>query len=234
MIKLIVNSDDFGYSRAINFGVIDAHKHGILNSATLMTNMPGAEHAFQLAKENPSLKVGIHLVLTCGKPLTNVPDLVDEDGNFKKNSIIFNDHNLNIEQVEEEWMAQIEKFLASGVPLSHMDSHHHAHGIPLLLPVVQKLSKKYNLPVRCSGDTPIEGVPAFSDVLVTDFYGETATFDYFDKLVRRFPDGTIVEVMSHPGYLDSSVMTGSSYNLDRVKELEILTTVMLPNNIQLV
>lgn len=233
MIKLIVNSDDFGYSRSINFGVIDAHKYGILNSATLMTNMPGAEHAFELAKENPELQVGIHLVLTCGKPLTNVPDLVDAEGYFKKNSIVFNDPNLNVEQVEQEWTAQIEKFLASGVPLTHIDSHHHAHGIPLLLPVVQRLSKKYNLPVRCSGDVQIEGVPAFSDVLAIDFYGETATFDYFEKLAERYPDGTIVEVMAHPGYLDTSVLNGSSYNVDRVKELEILTTVKLPENIQL-
>ena len=233
MIKLIVNADDFGYSRGVNFGVIDAHQKGILTSATLMTNMPGAEHAFELAKENPRLQVGIHLVLTCGKPLTNVPDLVDEKGYFKKNSIIFNDPNLNAAQVEQEWTAQIEKFLASGVTLTHIDSHHHAHGILLLKSVVQRLAKKYNVPIRLTQEA-IEGITFFSDVFLTDFYGETATFDYFDQIPHRVPDGSVVEVMTHPAYLDQSVLSGSSYNKDRLKELEILTSVTLPPSLVLV
>jgi len=235
MIKLIVNSDDFGYSRSINFGVIDAHKFGILNSATLMTNMPGAEHAFELAKENPLLQVGIHLVLTCGKPLLqDVPSLVDENGNFRKLTDYMENGNVNFEEVEREWTAQIEKFLASGVKLTHLDSHHHVHTLPELLPVVQRLAKKYDLPVRRSAEQAVEGVLPFSDVFLGDFYGETATPDYFENLSSRVPDGAVVEVMAHPGYLDSSVLSGSSYNQDRVKELEILTSVQLPNDIVLV
>nr|WP_263327683.1 chitin disaccharide deacetylase [Neobacillus sp. Marseille-Q6967] len=235
MIKLIVNADDFGYSRAINFGVIDAHKYGILNSATLMTNMPGAEHAFELAKDNPNLQVGIHLVLTCGRPLlSDVPSLVDEKGNFRRLNDFLENRDFNVEEVEREWNAQIEKFLASGVKLTHFDSHHHAHTLPELLPVVQRLSAKYDLPVRRAAEQAVEGVPAFSDVFLFDFYGETATPEYFDGLASRVPDGSVVEIMTHPGYLDSEVLRGSSYNTDRVKELEILTTVKLPNNIVLV
>ncbi len=44
-IKVINNADDFGYSNAINYGIIDAHVQGILNSTTIMANMPGFEHA---------------------------------------------------------------------------------------------------------------------------------------------------------------------------------------------
>ncbi|MFJ7684938.1 chitin disaccharide deacetylase [Peribacillus butanolivorans] len=235
MIKLIVNSDDFGYSRGINFGIIDSHKYGILNSATLMTNMPGAEHAFELAKENPKLQVGIHLVLTCGRPLLdNVSSLVDDNGNFKKLNDLYKHKGIILEDVEREWTAQIEKFLASGITPTHFDSHHHVHTLPELLPVVQRLSKKYSLPVRREKEQAVEGVPAFSDVFLHDFYGETATLDYFEKLAIRFPDDSVVEVMTHPGYLDNSILDGSSYNTDRLKETEILTTVKLPENIVLI
>ena len=83
MNKLIINSDDFGYSRAINHAIIDTHQEGILTSTTLMTNTPGFEHAIKLAKENPKLGVGVHLVLTFLKPLSqDVPSLVDEKGDF--------------------------------------------------------------------------------------------------------------------------------------------------------
>ncbi|WP_057915265.1 chitin disaccharide deacetylase [Peribacillus muralis] len=235
MIKLIINSDDFGYSRGINFGIIDSHKYGILNSATLMTNMPGAEHAFELAKENPKLQVGIHLVLTCGHPLLdNVSSLVDNNGYFRKLNDVYKHKGFFLEDVEREWTAQIEKFLVSGITPTHFDSHHHVHTLPELLPVVQQLSKKYNLPVRREKEQAVEGVPAFSDVFLNDFYGETATFDYFEKLQNRFPDDSVVEVMTHPGYLDNSILDGSSYNTDRLKETEILTTVKLPENIVLI
>ncbi|MDR4946462.1 chitin disaccharide deacetylase [Neobacillus cucumis] len=234
MIKLIINSDDFGYSRAINFGIIDAHKHGILNSATLMTNMPGAEHAFELAKENPKLQVGIHLVLTCGRPLlSDVPSLVDNEGNFRKLNDLRENRDFNLEEVEREWTAQIEKFLSNGVKLTHFDSHHHVHTIPELLPVVQRLSQKYDLPVRRAAEHAVEGVPAFSDVFLFDFYGETATLDYFNQISNRVPDGSVVEIMTHPGYLDTEILKGSTYNTDRVKETQILTTVELPVNLVL-
>lgn len=234
MIKLIVNADDFGYSRSINFGIIDSHKYGILNSATLMTNMPGAEHAFELAKEYPKLQIGIHLVLTCGRPLlSDVPSLVDEKGNFRRLKDLRQNRDFLVEDVEREWTAQIEKFIKSGVTPTHFDSHHHVHTLPELLPVVQRLSQKYGLPVRRAAVDAIEGVHAFSDVFLTDFYGDNATFDYFDQLSSRVPDGSVVEIMSHPGYLDQAVLDGSSYNTDRVKEVEILTSAKLPSNIVL-
>ncbi|GGI17335.1 chitin disaccharide deacetylase [Gottfriedia solisilvae] len=229
MIKLIVNADDFGYSKGINYGIIEAHRNGIVNSTTMMMNMPGVSHAVDLAKENPNLKVGIHLVLTCGRPLlTDVPTLVDQNGFFKKNRDIL-ESNISLEELEREWTAQVEKFLESGLTLTHIDSHHHVHTVPKFLPIVQKLSKKYNLSVRRVSDHAIEGVPPFSDVFLHEFYGEGATYDYFEKIVTQVQDGQTVEVMCHPGYLDHEVLNNSSYAKDRVTEVEILTSISLPN-----
>ncbi|MFC0273708.1 chitin disaccharide deacetylase [Metabacillus herbersteinensis] len=234
MIQLIVNADDFGYSRAVNHGIIDSHVNGIVNSTTIMMNMPGTEHAIQLSKEHPTLKVGIHLVLTCGKPLlNNVPSLVNEQGNFKKLSSLSNYNGVNTDEVYQEWSAQIERALSYGINLTHFDSHHNVHGIKELASVVHKLATTYKLPVRNSLQLP-EGVQAFTDVFLHDFYGETVVVDYFDKLLDKVTDGKSVEVMCHPAYLDNEVLLGSSYNVDRLKEYDILTSTVLPANIELI
>ncbi|WP_163100403.1 chitin disaccharide deacetylase [Peribacillus alkalitolerans] len=232
MIKLIVNADDFGFSRGVNHGIIDSHVNGIVNSTTMMMNMDAVDHAVELAKLHPRLKVGIHLVLTCGKPLSdNVPSLIDEHGNFKSQSIL--DETVSLEEVEKEWSAQIDRFIRTGLQPSHFDSHHHVHTRKVLLPVVQRLAYKYNLKVRANGSEPIEGVEALSDISFFDFYGEGAKYDYFDQLSLNVELGGIVEVMCHPAYIDHRLLTGSSYNLPRVRELNILTNTKLPSNLVL-
>ncbi|MEH7484854.1 chitin disaccharide deacetylase [Neobacillus drentensis] len=234
MINLIVNADDFGYSRGINYGIIDAHNQGIVNSATMMMNMPGVPHAVELAKENPTLQVGIHLVLTCGKPLlADVPSLINKYGSFKRLSEIKDPNDLSLDELSREWSAQIERIFESGLKPTHFDSHHHVHTLPELLPVVQMLAKKYNLSARRFPEDAKKVVPAFTDVFLHDFYGEGATDDYFKNLLTRVNDGQTVEVMCHPGYLDQEVLTGSSYAVDRVKETKILTSVKLPRGIVL-
>lgn len=234
MIKLIVNADDFGLSRGVNHGIIDSHLYGIVNSATMMMNMAGTEHALELARKNPGLRVGIHLVLTCGKPLlTDVPSLVDEKGNFKSQSYLIKTKDILLEELEREWTAQIERFLSAGIEPTHFDSHHHVHTWEELYPVVKKLSEKYNLPVRRNGSFTFEGVESFSTISLFDFYGEGVSHDYFSKLAAFVDDEMTVEVMCHPAYIDNTLLNVSSYTYTRLTELEILTTVKLPANITL-
>ncbi|WP_066066718.1 chitin disaccharide deacetylase [Neobacillus soli] len=234
MIKLIVNADDFGLSRGVNYGILDSYLYGIVNSTTMMMNMGGTEHAIQLAKNNPELRVGIHLVLTGGKPLTeNVPSLVGKDGYFKSLSDFNNGKDLSLAEVEKEWKAQFERFISSGLRPTHFDSHHHVHILKELQPVVQKLSETYGLPVRRNGGKAIEGTASFSDLSLIDFYGEGVTESYFTNLSAWIEDGQTVEIMCHPAYLDHVLLNGSSYNVQRLIELEILTTVKLPGNLVL-
>jgi predicted glycoside hydrolase/deacetylase ChbG (UPF0249 family) len=233
MIKLIINADDFGYSRGVNYGIMDCHLFGIVNSTTIMMNMEGTEHAIELAKKNPSLQVGIHLVLTCGKPLLqDVPSLIDEKGDFKTLAAL-NSKDICLSELEKEWTAQIESFIRSGLKPNHFDSHHHVHTIEEFLPVVQKLAKKFNLPVRLNGLNGIEGVEGYSDICLFDFYGPTATADYFDKLSKKDLDEKTVEIMCHPAYMDNLLLSGSSYNTTRLDELDILLKTNLPTNLDL-
>jgi len=65
-----VNADDFGFTRDVNQGIIEAHQRGILTAATLMANGEAFEDAVRLARENPRLDVGAHLVLIGGRALS--------------------------------------------------------------------------------------------------------------------------------------------------------------------
>ncbi|PGL71598.1 chitin disaccharide deacetylase [Bacillus sp. AFS055030] len=236
MTKLIVNADDFGYSKGVNYGIIEAHLNGIVNSATMMMNMYAVEHGVELAKLHPTLGLGVHLVLTAGKPLlTNLQTIVDQSGDFLKNSYWYNNPVIKVEEVEKEWDAQIQKFLSYGLNPSHLDSHHHVHMIPILHPVIAKLSQKYDLPVRISPKNRINGITPFTDQLLTDFYGSDIPINYFETIENRISNGAkSVEVMVHPALIDNHLKNGTSYCFERLTELDILTNSKLPDVVELV
>ncbi|MEH7415015.1 chitin disaccharide deacetylase [Neobacillus drentensis] len=231
MIKLIVNADDFGFSPGVNYGIIHAHLHGIVNSTTMMMNMAGTNHAIDLAKDHSNLRVGIHLVLTCGKPLLeDVPSLMDQNGQFRSLSHL-NLDKISLDDVEREWTAQIERFISTGLKPDHLDSHHHVHTKKELQPVVKNLSQKYGLPVRKNGTVGIDGVKSFSDLALFDFYGDGVKEDYFLNLASRVEVGKTVEIMCHPAFIDEQLLMGSSYTFQRVLELDLLTSVQLDETI---
>ncbi|MFB7641895.1 chitin disaccharide deacetylase [Peribacillus butanolivorans] len=229
MIEVLVNADDFGLTKSVNYGILDCHKYGIVNSTTIMMNAKATEHAIEIAKRTPSLKVGIHLVLTWGAPLlSDVPSLIDDSGHFKKQGVVYGEPaDISLLELEREWSAQIERFLEFGLYPSHLDSHHHVHGIENFLPVVKSLTEKYQLPVRNAGKH-FAGVQTVTDVFLDDFYGETVVEDYFQNLKGRVIDGQSVEIMTHPAYMDEDLMQVSSYNSNRLKETRILTSARLP------
>lgn len=221
MKRLIINADDFGYSRAVNYGIIDAHTQGILTSTTLMTNMPGADHAYTLGKEYSDLGIGIHLTLTCGRPLLdNHYTLVDPDGNFKKLHHYQKLFHVDEEELYREWKAQIEAFLASGLRPSHLDSHHHVNTLPGILPTFIRLAKEYKLPARNNFEQE-NG----SQIRTTDSfeYNPEVLLKSEKELEELYGDANTIEIMCHPAYLDKHIMEGSSYVMPRIEELYMLT-----------
>lgn len=223
-MKLIVNADDFGYSPGINYGIISAWRDGIVSSASMMVNLPGFRHAVELAKAHPGLGVGVHLVLTCGRPVADAATtLTDESGRFRsyEEAVAV----AAADEVEREWAAQIERFLSTGLSPTHLDSHHHVHGAPQLFPVFLRLAERYGLPIR---RPDLRGSVSYGDVRTTaafhpDFYGEGATYETLERLIRQSPALETMEIMCHPGYVDQPLLDGSSYALERARELAVLT-----------
>jgi len=223
VLKLIINADDFGYSRAVNYGIMDAHKMGILTSTTLMTNMPGAEHAVKLAKENDTLGVGVHLVLTCGRPLIQGhKTIISENGDFKKLSFYEQDFQVDLQEVYKEWKAQIEKFLSFGLIPTHLDSHHHINSFGNIYNVFLKLAKEYNLPIRNNIKKQVYDIS--KDFKCTNFFAGELNKDMVNiiNIEKNFKDYRTVEIMCHPGYLDNFLLNSSSFTNLRLSELEML------------
>lgn len=228
MNKLIINSDDFGYGRAINHAIIDTHQEGILTSTTLMTNTPSFEHAVKLAKENPTLGVGVHLVLTYLKPLsTDVSSLTDENGNFYRPDAYRT--GLAIAEPDElykEWDTQIQKFLDTGIQPTHLDSHHHAHALnEQHQDVILQLAEKYDLPIRGNLETDkayrttTYFEPAFDTISVLDTVEQV---HYLNSLFERIKENESTEIMCHVGYVDTELLTNSSFVEQRVYQVEVL------------
>lgn len=224
-MKLIMNADDFGISKAINLGIIEGFKNGIVRSTTLMCNMEATEHAVNLAKENPELGVGIHLVLTAGRPLSkNVNTLIDDKGNFLKYDKMAD--AACIEDVRKEFRCQFEKFLSFGIVPTHIDTHHHVHSMDSIFEVVAELAEEYNVPVRYIEAIGKEkyGNIKTTTKLIDNFYNLPMIEP--KMLIKILEDNIKVdtlEIMCHPGYLDSKILSSSSYAYPRVKELETLT-----------
>jgi chitin disaccharide deacetylase len=132
--RLVVNADDFGRSPSINRAVIQAHRQGILTTASLMVNGQAAAEAVQLARENPPLGVGLHLTLVCGRatlPHKEIPGLVSRDNAFSDDAVrtgmrLFFQRSLR-PQLERELAAQFAKFAATGLVLDHVNGHLNLH-----------------------------------------------------------------------------------------------------------
>jgi hopanoid biosynthesis associated protein HpnK len=149
-VRLIVNADDFGRTEAINAAVAQAHSEGILTSASLMVGGSAALDAVRIARDHPQLAVGLHLVLLGGHavlPPHEIPHLVDDAGFFPRGTMrtalsYFSSPRVRAE-LAKEVRAQFEAFLATGLPLSHVDGHHHMHLHPLVFRLLLPLASEY-------------------------------------------------------------------------------------------
>lgn len=152
MQKLIVTGDDFGLAVPVNEAIEEAHRNGILTSASLMVGAGAAKDAVARAKRLGSLRVGLHLVLVDGRavlPKWSIPDLVDERGEFLPDPILvglkyFFESDLR-PQLEAEIRAQFQSFHDTGLPLDHVNGHNHLHLHPTVLGMILKIGREFGL-----------------------------------------------------------------------------------------
>lgn len=150
MKSLIVNADDFGWTDGVNRGIVEAHRHGLVTSTSLLANGPAFASALHSASENPELGVGVHLNLSDGPPTAN-PDTVRTLLNasnqfaFTPQALLLRilRRKLDVQEVAREWDAQIQHVLDSGVAPTHLDGHKHVHMLPGLFPIAVQLARKH-------------------------------------------------------------------------------------------
>jgi predicted glycoside hydrolase/deacetylase ChbG (UPF0249 family) len=129
--------------------MVELYRAGVLTSTTLMARATAAEDAISLARENPGLKVGCHVVLADGVPVLpqrEIPSLTDRrTGRFPPTAGAFLRRllagRIRGEEMEAEAAAQIASLRARGVALTHIDTHKHLHVFPPVLRAVLRAAR---------------------------------------------------------------------------------------------
>ncbi len=152
MKNLIVNADDLGWTDGVNRGILDAFRGGIVTSTTLLANGAAFAEAVKAAKSAPRLALGVHLNLSDGEPVADresVISLLNDDGCFASGpeSLLWKRarRGLILDEVEEEWDAQIQKVRDAGIRPTHLDGHKHVHMLPGFFEIALRLAKKHSI-----------------------------------------------------------------------------------------
>ena len=220
MRTLIVNADDFGFTRDVNQGIVDAHRDGILTSTTLMACGAAFEDAVRLAKENPTLDIGCHLVLVGEAPYPPTLAKLLAAVAFRRIRIY------------EEFRNQVRRILDAGLKPTHLDTHKHTHLLPPVLDAVARVAEEFGIPwVRHT--LVLRG--HFARVLrrhharATDHFTGFQVTGKFDgptlaKIIRELPEG-LTEFMCHPGHCGAELLAaGTRLKESRARELLALTS----------
>lgn len=223
MSKLIVNADDFGYCEAVNYGIISAHRNGIVTSTTIMANMPGFNHAVNLLKENKDIGCGVHMTLSCNKPLNDkFKSLVDENGMFHRRINEEVIEKIDLDELYYEFCSQIDKVKNAGVEITHLDSHHHVHTILYFKDVIKSIMDKYNLKIRggfkYKFNSEEKVVPC-----IGSFYDKNVDIEFFNNNIEEIKSYDVCDLMTHPAFIDNYLLNSTSYAINRTNEYEILT-----------
>lgn len=230
MKRLIVNADDLGYAAGIDAGILRAHREGIVTSATLMTNAPGAVRAALLVRGAPRLDVGVHLVLTYGRPLSDpatIPSLVDPAGAFMRPRDVVGTGRARTEDALREYRAQYARGRELlGRDPSHVDTHHWVEEDPAIFDAFVGLARETGAAVRSITPALRERVRA-AGVRTTDRYRRD--FQHWGHIdvasllgVLASLDDGVTELGCHPAEPDPELEAISSYARERTVELASL------------
>lgn len=248
MKRLVVNADDFGFTKDVNEGILRGYLEGIVSSASLMANGAAFEHAVSLARSHPRLGIGCHLTLVQGgslaRPGTRLPSTLAQLLAAPPSSGF----------IVAEFRAQVEALLARGIRPTHLDTHKHLHMLTAVLDPVARVADEYRIGwVRKPFDAPIGWSPVLRSCIAIGVgafripfeermrRARCATSDYFAgfrstgslkapqlaALLAALPDG-LGELVCHPGFCGPELENAQTrLKQSREAELEALCSPMV-------
>lgn len=251
---IIINADDFGRHVEINRAVEEGLVHGCLRSATVMPGGAAFAGAIDIARRHEELGLGVHFTLVDGHPILpteEIPSLVGAEGDFLPDHTALLKRYLkggvNLEEVRRELAAQLQKVEATGIPISHVDSHQHMHTLPGIIDIVLDLAARAGIRAVRTPRTPLFagafgglgqlvgrlGLSALArlaackahrrGLLTPDHFagivaGEAVSEGELLHLIAHLPQGT-TEVMMHPGTANAVLQEDSGWQHDFEAEL---------------
>jgi predicted glycoside hydrolase/deacetylase ChbG (UPF0249 family) len=251
MRRLVINADDFGLSRSVTNGILEAHAAGSVTSTSMMVRCAGWEDGVRQARASRALGVGLHFNLLVGAPLTPAPSLTDRrTGRYPPfAALVLRSLSgmLDRDEIVAECEAQLVALIEGGIAVTHIDSHRHTHALPGIHRAVALVAARRGLPLRrpvesmrwFPGDIPSQvhrALVAWSWRLTSAGVPATRAADHFigvsmqggHRFAERFvgvldalPSGT-TELMVHPGRVDEALQAVDEYTWQRERELAAL------------
>ncbi|HAE15492.1 MAG TPA: hypothetical protein DCG51_02980 [Erysipelotrichaceae bacterium] len=246
-MKLLVQGDDFGFTKAVTYGIIDAVENGVLRNTGLFSNMPSAELAASFIKDHPAVCFGIDFNLVSGPPVSDpkdIPHLVDENGDFIRSGVRVRDPRWQSEEGRREMFpweetyreikAQYDRFIElTGKKPGYL----HGHSI---------IHEHYTEAIRkLSAD---EGIPYSSDIqkqyhfcsprmmkAVSSKASQNKIFDPAEQLAKdplkdiqelaeKLLSEEYVCIGGHPGFVDGDLLDLTTLSLERVRDHQMMTS----------
>ena len=241
MKKIIINADDLFFNDEIDRGIGELIDMGIITSVSVLVNFNYSSERFKaFYKDHPNASYGLHVNLTEGFPLSNmgkIKSVVDDRGRFYKTvEFTFRVHTMRAKEIRYEIEKQIERYMESGVPLTHLDSHGHVFWSSRRMRRLQAdIVSEYNIPIRSPNINDANNhtilfkalrlyLGIFENNLAKGISMPDALIDLFGRRLDResvvenlniIKDG-ISELLTHPGH----VSCGRFY--DRERQFSIL------------
>ena len=261
-MKLLVQGDDFGFTRGVTFGIVDSIDRGILRNTGLFANMPSAELAVSYMKDRPQACFGIDFNMVSGPSCADpakIPHLVDENGNFIRSNIRIHDPRWQTEEGRREMFpweetylelrAQYDRFVEltgkkPGYLHGHSISHeHYREAINKIsedegVPYSQDIREKYGFGSMFEF-MPRGGASATKQFNAADQLNKNPLkniLDHKDEIVAKYE---YFMIGGHPGYIDDELLGLTSLSLERCKDAAMCQSPLMKqwieeNNIELI
>lgn len=253
---LIVNADDFGLAECVNTGIREAHEAGVVTSASLLATGEAFDHAVAIACTHRSLGIGVHLDFVEGRPLTSARTLIDA------HTVRFHTlphlawrtllGRIDPVDVRNEALAQIDRVRQTGLQITHVDGHRHAHLLPgIWSPVIdaarqrgigvvripiERLSSSSGLSATLKGlalraaarvaTKSRSGLRTVDNFVGVSLQGRHHFGALLVEIIDALPPG-VTELMVHPGHAPATLSALDSYRDQREVELRGLLSALV-------
>ncbi|MDR2538545.1 MAG: ChbG/HpnK family deacetylase [Bifidobacteriaceae bacterium] len=222
--KLIIRADDLGYSRGVNYGILDSVNDGLIRTVGIMTNMDATEHGWRLI-EKLDLCLGQHTNICIGRPIVDpalIPSITTSDGNFKSSRTYRSATQdfVVLDEVLLEIEAQYQRFLEL---VGRKPDYFEGHAIQSdnFFRGLEIVAKRHNLdycPMQ------LDGTPWRFRNSLAYYQMEAWEPDYDPKAAilraaQAHKDACDIYVC-HPGYLDAYILEKSTMTKARALEVE--------------
>ncbi len=261
-MKLIIRADDVGYTVPYNMGFEKAVAEGVVTSADLMLDCPGFEDAVERIKKYSFLSVGWHAHFW-GRPVCDpeeVPSMVNEKGwfKFRKNRKLKDE--CDPDEVYRECCAQVERcirLLGRAPDYTHLFGNGPFESVRIR--VCDKYGIKYGFCSKLGDDMEhLQEIPteeyAGLGIYMVNQPATVYKISYDDSMEKRRQYDPVAYFKSnpedmlskeicitawHPGYLDDHILSESTCQEARIRDLMALCSDELKewikeNNVELI